>query len=583
MSRAWRLWRSARTALVLFTLFTAISAHAQWRTQNVPLSPGWNAVLLEVQPDPRDLDTCLAGRSVESVWKWDRRFTSFEFSIDPYTLEPENPHWMVWLPPSDPRRFLNHLLEFEGWQTYLIKVPSNAAPYTLSVTGRVVLARTEWFPHVLNLVGFPVNTNNPPTFTTFFKFTPEVDTTKGVKNQLFTISTAGKGTTVVLPAKDKMQAGRAYWVGCARRPAYMGPMQVTPSGGGAVDFGSVVVQQELAIENVLASGSITACVMQVASAAPSPGSPELAGPVALSYMTRNASNQWEWHEFPLDGLSQKVAPGETWTLYLGVRRQDMPDYTPAGTNGAEYQSILEVTDAPRSLMVRVPVTASKAQGTTTWLGPHHESEGLWVGAVALDQVNAPAYSGTNLLRTPSPASFRLIVHVDGDGQARLLQQVLLAWDSSLCTPPHTNGTYALFVRDADVPADAEEANRISSAAFPPKAPALLSGAFGSGLAGAVILSYDDPTNPFLHRYHPNHDNKDWDFVPYTTAVETYTVGRAIEMEFEAPATNTLNNPYWGEDSAIGIYRETMTGLRAQPIVVQGRFYLKRISRINELQ
>ena len=39
------------------------------------------------------------------------------------------------------------------------------------------------------------------------------------------------------------------------------------------------------------------------------------------------------------------------------------------------------------------------------------------------------------------------------------------------------------------------------------------------------IGFSDPTNPFLHRYHPMHDNKDWDFVPYTNAVEVPNITR----------------------------------------------------------
>ena len=72
---------------------------------------------------------------------------------------------------------------------------------------------------------------------------------------------------------------------------------------------------------------------------------------------------------------------------------------------------------------------------------------LWVGQATLNQVNAPAYTGTDLISTPAPMSLRLILHVDNTGQARLLQEVLLAWDPTLNEAPHTNGTYALYASE----------------------------------------------------------------------------------------------------------------------------------------
>lgn len=558
-------------------------ARGQWATQDIPLQPGWNAVWLELQPEPRALDTVLTNASIESVWKWDRRFSHIQFELDPYTLEPEGPHWLTWLPPSDPRRFLNRLATFQGQQAYLVKLATNAAPCTISLKGKVILPLPDWYTHGLNLIGFPVNPVNPPTFTRFLAFTEEIDTTRGVANELYTLLPNGRGQTVVLPVYDKIAQGKAYWVGCAGDPTFMGPIHVTPSDAGRLDFSTGLVRQELAIRNVLTDRAMTVRVIQAASELPADDFPELAGPVALSYMIQDASG-WAWSNFPPAGLTQAIAPGGTWTIRLGIRRQDMPDYVPTGDDGAQYQSILQVTDSDNALRIRVPVVAEKASGVLgDPLDEHDVNEGLWVGDALINQVNAPAYSGTNLLDTPAPMAIRLIVHVNGSGEARLLQQVLLAWDRSLTNAPHTNGTYALYTEQADVPEDAERVDRISSVAFPLMAPLWLTGQFSNTLTGTVHVRFDDPTNPSLHRYHPLHDNKNGDFVPYTNAVETLDIHRAISLTFGAPPTNLVSNPYWGVDRAVGTYQETMTGLRAQPILLEGPFQLERVSRIDELQ
>ncbi|MCF7838207.1 MAG: hypothetical protein K9N49_06215 [Candidatus Marinimicrobia bacterium] len=573
-----------RWVAVFVFLAGAGMARAQWATQSLTLEPGWNAVYLDVQPEPRALDAIFTNRAIESVWKWDRRFSHIEFTVDPYTLEPEDPHWLVWLPPDDPRRFLARLFELQGAQAYLVRVATNAAPLNVALKGRVILPLPDWFPRGLTLVGLPVHPDNPPTFADFFKFTPEVDTTLGVQNQLFTINSQGRGVTIVQPHRDKIRAGRAYWIGCARDPRYMGPLHVAPSGGGAVDFGTTAVQQDLAMRNLYATRSLVVRVVQTASEAPAAGFTELAGPVPLSYLVRNASNQWEWLEFPAEGLEQTLGPGEDWTLKLGVRRQDFTPYTPTGTNGYAYQSILLIEDADQSLRVRAPVTAQKpAMLLGAPLDDHHENAGLWVGAAVLNKINAPAYTGTNLLATVAPLTMRLIIHVNAYGQARLLQQVVLAWDNSLTDPPHTNGTYALFVNDADVPTDTEEVHRISSVAFPLMAPVWLTGEFTNELTGTVSVGFDDPTNPTLHRFHPMHDNQNWDFEPYSNAVETLAISREITLAFEAPGTNLVQHPHWGVDNVMGAYRETLTGLRAQPVAVEGSFRLERISRINEIE
>ena len=574
------------TSVLLWLAAAPTPCPGQWLTQSIPLVPGWNAVYLEVQPEPSACAEIFRGLPVQSVWKWDRRFSTIQFTVDPATLLEEAPDWLVWLPASDPRAFLSRLPELQGCQAYLIKLATNAAPVTLPIKGRVLVPRLEWYPHGLNLVGFPVNPASPPTFSDFFRFTPEVDTSRSYQNELYRLDSQGRGSRIVQAARERLSPGVAYWIGCARAPAYQSALHVTPEGASALDFGSLLVRRDLTIKNTHPTNSLTVWLRQRVSESPptTGGYAELAGPVPLSYLSKDSSNQWVWGQFPTAGLSRTLAHGEEWLLRLGVRRLDFAPYQPQGTNGFAYQSILEVSDAGQSLRLRVPVVAQAAGplAGATVLGAHDENEGLWVGNATVDQINAPAYTGTNLLSTPAPMSFRLLVHVDGYGQARLLQQVVLAWDNTLTNAPHTNGAYALYANDTQVPAAATDVSRISSVAFPVMQPASLTGTLTNALTGTVTVGFADPSNPFLHRYHPMHDNLDWNWQPYTNAVETRTIVRALALTCNA-LTNDSVNPYYGADNVSGIYHETLSGLRAQPIVLQGVFALQRISQINTLQ
>jgi len=583
---------SALCLLIALLLLITPSALGQWLTQRVALQPGWNAVHLEVKPEPGGCEQVFAGQPVQSVWKWNRRFSTIQFTVDPDTLLPESPDWLVWLPPSDPRAFLSRLGALQANQAYLIKVAPNAAPFTLTIKGRIVPPRIEWFPNGLNLVGFPVHPNNPPTFAEFFKFTPEIDTSRGYANELYRLDTRGIGQRIVQPARDRMQRGVAYWIGCTQAPTRLSALHVTPGSPDGLDFGSLFTRKEYTVKNTHPTESRTVRLRQRASEIPplAGGFPELAGPVPLAYLARNASNLWAWGEFPEAGLSRTLAPGDEWRLWLGVRRRDFAPYVAQGTNGATYQSLLEITDGAESLLVRVPVVARKpaAMGAALLSGvsgepaAHHEDEGLWVGSATLDEVNVPAYPSADMQGTPAAASFRLLVHVDAYGQARLLQRVVLAWDPTLTDAPHTNGTYAVYADDRAVPTEATDVKRIDSVAFPVMAPVALSGSLSNALTGTVTVAFDAPTNPFLHRYHPMHDNKNWDFESYTNAVETRTIARNLTLTFDA-VTNTSASPYYGVDQLSGVYQETLTGLRAQPVLVRGAFSLERISRINQLQ
>ena len=197
-------------ACLVWLIFIPGISQAQWRTQTLVLQPGWNAVHIEVAPTTEDCDSIFAGTAVESVWKWNRRFTSIQFIEDPQTLVPEDPDWLVWLPLDSDQAFLRRLRSLQANQSYLIKLTDNSSPVTLSVKGRVVLPRQDWYPHGLNLVGFPINPVNPPTFSEFFAFTEQVDTTRGFENELFELDSDGRGRRIVQPVRVRMKPGTAY-------------------------------------------------------------------------------------------------------------------------------------------------------------------------------------------------------------------------------------------------------------------------------------------------------------------------------------------------------------------------------------
>ena len=82
---------------------------AQWSTQTITLQPGWNAVFLEIQPTPRDCDTLFSGIPVESVWSWNRQFSTVQYIQDPNSLLPGQPDWLTYLPPASSNRAVSSL------------------------------------------------------------------------------------------------------------------------------------------------------------------------------------------------------------------------------------------------------------------------------------------------------------------------------------------------------------------------------------------------------------------------------------------------------------------------------------------
>jgi hypothetical protein len=98
-------------------------------------------------------------------------------------------------------------------------------------------------------------------------------------------------------------------------------------------------------------------------------------------------------------------------------------------------------------------------------------------------------------------------------------------------------------------------------------------------------------NPFLHRYHPDHDNVDARFQNVLTqGSESYTISRSIFLDVDALGTNFLSRVSGGQ-TLTGTYRETISvqGLAraggthdSRRFEVEGVFQLNRISSIAEL-
>ncbi len=576
------------TALLL--LAGGVAAPGQWLTQRIPLQPGWNAVCLEVQPEPDRCDVQCAGLPIEGIWKWNDSDSTRQFETDPTVPLPEEGDWLVWLSSNDERRVLNTLFGIEAWQGYLVKVATNAAPFTWAVKGRVKEPELQWRPYTMNLIGLPVHSNHPPSFADFFRPTAEVPAQPSSDSQIYTVNSAGQSDRIRQTARVTIESGRAYWIGVQNPVTFTGPLAVTPAPG--LDYGMDLNQIELTVANISTTTPLD-IVIAPRNSEPAPaGYPEVAGAVPLAYYNLDdaSTNDLGWQTLTAAGLRQTLAPRDEWTLLMGVRRSDFPSYNPAGTNGAVYQSFLDICDAGQAYLARVPVTAEQAPPTRQRRGAMatsppltYPSQGLWLGAAHLAAVSAPYYSRTNVMTTPAPCDLRFLVHVDGSGKARLLQSVTLALAPLGAT---TNLSYALLTgANPNPPTGTVEMHRLASAAFPVMAPLLLSGVptmTNGTLSGAFTVGANDPLNPFLHLYHPQHDNKDANWAVYPAAVETYNITRTVTLTFHAATNDLVAHAIWGADTTMGTYREVISGLRRDPIVVEGEFSLGRVCREGDL-
>src|SRR5688572_18269653 len=161
-----------RTLLVSIGLALALQAQAQWTTQTIQLRGGWNAIFVEVQPEPAACDAVFAGLPVESAWAFNRQHQAVQFIQDPTSLAPGNPDWLTWLPTNSPAASSSSLFALEARRAYLIKLPTNAGAFALNIKGRPVLKPIEWLQDSFNLVGFAVAPSGGPSFQNFFASSP---------------------------------------------------------------------------------------------------------------------------------------------------------------------------------------------------------------------------------------------------------------------------------------------------------------------------------------------------------------------------------------------------------------------------
>lgn len=608
------------------------SLASQLATQTFTLHPGWNAIYLEVAPENAATSAVFDGIPVDSVWTFQAQISAVQFIQDPKEPVWNKSRWAVYVPTNRVESFQNNLFSVQANRAYLVNL-SGASPATLSVTGRPSLRRSDWVPNAYNLRGFPVDAAAPPTFLAFFGPSPaHYDRAAGHLQPIYRLS--GSGEWNLVSPGDAMQNGEAYWVYTQGPSDYQAPLGVQVDTGDGLDFGVEVGTLNLKLSNLTGATKFVAIQDSIAPA-----------DNALSYSQFNATNGIQWPHLltnPPAPYSLSVGPGEEVTMRLGIRRGDFA--------GDLYETLLEVTDGEGS-RIAVPVSANKVvdgvlptlqrlsgapRRAITLKSPSrrladdadqpHNHVGLWVGTASINAVSeghsgslatntvtdpvtgAPSQEvvriGENLTPTPTATAFnlRLLVHVDTNGVARLLKEVIQMWQDGTYTndnngrqvmdqPGHsvllTDDALIGQFKGATLRDGRPVGRRICSVDFDfPSTHTnnylVLEGGFAIGnmLSNTIVIPSDMPTNPFRHKYHPDHDNLDASFKQFKA--EAYEITRAIELHFSDQDPAGKATADYGYDVIGGLYRETVSGLHKTNIVAQGNFRLQRVLPIGLL-
>jgi hypothetical protein len=542
------------------------------------LHPGWNAVFLEVNPDAANMDSLFQGIPLASVWAFDSSFSSREFVREQSEELVNRPEWHVHFPASREESLLNDLFRLQANHAYLVKIDGlNTVDW--HVTGTPSLHYPDWVSNAYNLTGFPVDPVAPADFETFLSSSPA-----HAGQPIFRLDPSGQWQEIINPGSTLMETGTAYWIYTRGTSVFRAPLSLEMADPHGLYFESGIDKLSLVVRN----------------------QDELSGGISLSFLSSGDSlplkywkidsvlNEVNWTDLP---LSFTTAPETPLILWLAASRKDFTQDELAG--------ILEVSDGagtrwmvPAHAFKNAVTGANKAAASSPY-------QGLWVGPETVNGVSE-AFSTTPEVEQPTinDFSYRIMFHVDSAGRTRLLKEVTLMFEEGATETE--DGRYVL-ITDPSLLQDYHGATMVDGESVGYRISCLaydfvgmehdMDGDFGWVDAGSgpvpgtpltteLVLGVDDVTNPFKHRYHPDHDNKTADFEDFKA--EAYEIRRNMTFEFNQDDPDGKNSPVWGSTEMGGHYSETLDGLFAKTIPggggalntlirINGIFKVKRIS------
>ena len=591
--------KPGKNSLVLGLLLVAVwlapvgTARAQWLSQTNLLPPGWSAVYLHVDASYAVLDDLIGtnyNNPITEVWLWQPPVSSLQFVDSPAIPTGNGTQWASWV-RNNPGSALQRL---SGNVACLVR-NTNATSYTWTVKGRSVPPRYQWSTTGLNLLGFPTPAGAPPNFENFL--TPAPDS-------LYTSAEIYRYPGGNLSSTNPMRLfafrttpvtrGAAYWIRAGDLfNRYFGPFEVSLSDASGVAFGTTAGQKNFRLRNLTATARTVTLSLVNSETAPAGQSNVVAAPPLLVRGAQNLTNLTYAYSnlnttpktFTLAAAGQLGSEVE---IVLGVNRSQM-----SGAAGDQFAATLRFVDSLNLEQVDVPVTAEKSSNA-----------GLWIGAASVSQVGSYLKSyqkdtndslvivsnryvvtnlNTSLGNVPTPMSLRLIVHNDAGGTARLLERVYSG------IRQQTNQILATQESLLDVE-NLATARRISAAHLPwSKVNAgwtfTNTLAQGNTVGTTVFTDYNDhAANPFVHTYHPDHDNRTAAFnVTQPQGVESYRVERIITLALLPPGNDFASLTSSGR-TLQGQYDETLRviGQDTREFKTRGTFSLSRVSEISTL-
>ncbi len=374
-------WIPARNfgPLLMGVLLVAMTplAQAQWLTQSLSLTNGWNAVFLHVDASYDVLDQQIGedtNNPIQEIWRWNPP------SLSQLTDTPLDPtagtEWTSWVRGGNN----NALQRVSGNRAYLVRVSAGANGYTWNLMGQPVAPLTDWTVSGLNLIGFPTVPVAPPKFDAFLAQAPELQSAvpeiywyKGGDLGLYNPALLPSPLFRLTPVKR----GQAYWIRSGTVfNRYFGPFEVMLGGDTGVQFKDNLSTRTFRLKN-LTTNTMSVTLRLVGSEAPPSGQSNIVSvPPLLVRGSINLSNLTYSHtELPAGGtltygLAARGLAGSEMEVVLGLNR-----YAITSNPGTLLAGILRFTDSLGYSQVDVPVSAVAGSRA-----------GLWGGNASITQV-----------------------------------------------------------------------------------------------------------------------------------------------------------------------------------------------------
>jgi hypothetical protein len=453
-----------------------------------------------------------------------------------------------------------------------------------------------WTSSGLNFIGFPTP-SSPVGYERFLQPVPSLLDVSEIYRSSGGSFGAANPVRVFDLARTTMNRGDAVWMRVSSGyNRYFGPFEVSLPGSQSLSFGRTGTQISFRIRNQTATTNVITLNL-IPSETPPTGQSNIVGipPLILRGSVIPSTLQYNYQELATNQpatltLLPKGQAGSDVQVVLGLARNRL-----AGSPGDLSAAVLQLSDTNGLLRVDLGVSATKSSTAGLWVGEAQVTKVVqYLKTFDRDPVGKPvvkltgnegAYSVlyTNEVVGGVAKTFplRLIVHDDGTNSV-LMQRVFLGLDA------RTNSIVAAQQKSL-MTERLSSARRISAAHLPWSATnafwpmTLVSNVYRA----QIVTPYDQSSvNPFIHQYHPDHDNLTATFSQVQPkGQESYGITRTIWLSPQAAGTDyqTLTS---GSMDRNGIYDETIaiegSGATARTFRVIGTFSLNRISDISTL-